>query len=126
MGWGRSARRGVGVRDLPGLRRSGVDEQFEHFTDRSLSTDGVRQGEMVLDAVAIATAVLVLDYVAGLGQIADNPEGAALRDAERSGDVAQAHPRVMPDADQGAGVVGKEAPLAHETSVTQRFPESSC
>jgi hypothetical protein len=111
---------------LRGLWCSGVDEQFEHFTDRSLSTDGVWQGEMVLDAVAIATAVLVLDYVAGLGQISDDPEGAALCDTERSGDVAQARPGVMRDADQGAGMVGKEAPLGHEDKCARSFPESSC
>ncbi len=76
---------------------------------------------MVVDAVAIATAILVLDDVAGLGQVGDDPERGALGDAERSGDVAQAHPRIMRDADQGAGMVGEETPLRHNTSIDERF-----
>ena len=106
---------------LRGLWCSGVDEQSEHLTDRSLSTDGFWQGEVVLDAVAIATAVLVFNDVAGFGQVGDDAEGGALGDAERSGDVAQANPRIMRDADQGAGMVGEEAPLGHGTSIDRFF-----
>ena len=89
---------------------------------RSFALDhGFRQGEVVLDTVAIATAVLVLDDVAGLGQVSDDAEGGALGDTERSCDVPQAHPRIVSDADQGAGMVGKEAPLRHGTSIDRSF-----
>jgi hypothetical protein len=73
---------------LRGLWGSGVDEQSEHLADRAISTDSFWQGEVVLDAVAIATPVLVLDDVAGLGQVGDDAKRGALGDVERSGDVA--------------------------------------
>jgi hypothetical protein len=99
----------------------GVDEQSEDVTDRSLSTDGFWQGEMVLDAIAVAAPVPVLDDVAGFGQVRDDGEGAALGDVERGGDVAQAHPGVVRDADEDPGMVGEEAPLGRGTSVDRIF-----
>jgi hypothetical protein len=69
------------------------------------------QGEVVSDAIAVATPILVLDDVAGFGELRDGPERAALGDAERGGDVAQAHAEVVRDADEGPGVIGEEAPL---------------
>src|SRR5208282_2259686 len=77
------------------LRAAGVHEQCQHLTDRPLSADGFWQGQMGLDAVAIAAAVLVLDDVAGFGEVGDDAEGAALGDAQRRGDVTQAHPGVV-------------------------------
>jgi hypothetical protein len=38
-------------------------------------------------------AVLLLDHVAGLGQVGDDAVGAAFRDAQSGCDVAQPHPR---------------------------------
>jgi hypothetical protein len=91
---------------LRGLCCSGVDQQSEDLTDRSLSTDGFWQGEMILDAIAVTTPVLVLDDVAGFGQVGDDAEGAALGDIERGSDVAQAHAGVARDADEDPGMVG--------------------
>jgi len=53
-----------------------------------------------LDVVAVAAAVLLLDHVAGLGQVRDDAEGAAFSDVQAGRDVAQAHPGVMGDAQQ--------------------------
>lgn len=121
MGWNWSVRSDVSVRHLRGLWCAGVDEKSEHLADRSLSTNRFWQGKVVLDPVPIATAVLLLDDIAGLGQVGNDAERGALGDVERSGDVTQAHPRIMRDADQGAGMVGKEAPLRHRTSIGRSF-----
>ena len=72
---------------------------------------------MVLDAVAIATTVLVLDDVAGFGQVGDDAKRGALGDAERRGDLAEAHAGVVGDADEDSGVVGEEGPLRHYTTI---------
>ena len=60
---------------------------------------------MALDAVAVATAVLVLDDVAGLGEVIDDSERSALGNAEHVGDLAQADagiPLVFADPDDPA------------------------
>ena len=72
---------------------------------------------MALDAVAIATAFLLLDDIAGLGQLRDDSERAALGDAERRGDVAQARPWILSYAHEGSGMVGEEGPFGHEPSI---------
>jgi hypothetical protein len=56
--------------------------------------------------------ILLLDEVAGCGQVGDDAVGAALGDVQAGGDVAQAHARVVGDAQQNSGVVGQEAPDA--------------
>jgi hypothetical protein len=73
---------------------------------------------MGLDAVAIAAAVLVLDDVVGFGEVSDDGKGAAFGDAQRRGDVTQAYPGVVGDADEGPGMVAEEASLRHERIVT--------
>ena len=55
-----------------------------------LSVSGERQ--VGLDLVALAAAVLVLDDVAGLGEIGDDAVGGALGDARPGRDVAQPQP----------------------------------
>jgi len=50
----------------------------EQLVDRRLSTDGCRQRQVVLDSVAVATAVLFLDDVAGVDQVVDDAERSAL------------------------------------------------
>ena len=49
-----------------------VDQELQHFTDRRFSTYGFSQRQVGLDLVAVATAVLVLDHVAGCVQVVDN------------------------------------------------------
>ena len=59
---------------------------------------GFGQGQVRLDLVAVTAAVLLLDEVAGCGQVGDDAVGAALGDVDAGGDVAQAHARVVGDA----------------------------
>ena len=61
---------------------------------------------MVLDPVSITPTLLVLYDVAGFGQLGDDAERRALSDAERRGDVAEAHTGVVGDADEDSRVVG--------------------
>lgn len=65
---------------------------------------------MRLDLVAVAAAVLLLDYVASLDQFGDDAVGVALGDAQSGSDVAQPYPRIAGDAQQHPGVAGQEAP----------------
>ncbi len=104
-----------------GLCRSRVDEQSEDLADRALSADGFGQRKMVWDAGAVATSVLVLYDIAGFGQVGDDAKGTALGDVGRGGDVAQTHAGVVRDADEDEGMVGKEAPLGHGTSIDKFF-----
>jgi len=46
-----------------------------------------------LDLVAVTAAVLLLDHVAGLGQLGDDAVSAALGDAQPGRDVAQPRSR---------------------------------
>jgi hypothetical protein len=66
-----------------------------------------------LDLVAVAAAVLVLQHVAGFGEVGDDAVGAAFGDAQTRRDVAQSRARVMGDAQQDPGVVGQETPVRH-------------
>jgi MmyB-like transcription regulator ligand binding domain len=65
-----------------------VHEELKHFADGSLLANASEQREVFLDAVAVATAVLLLEDVAGLGEVGDEAEGAALGDVERRRDIA--------------------------------------
>lgn len=55
-----------------------ADEEGQHLAQSTLPAGGFWQREMRLDLVAVAAAVLPLDYVAGLGQIGHDAEGTAL------------------------------------------------
>jgi hypothetical protein len=70
----------------PGCR--GTHKQFQHLADHPLLADASEKRQVVLDAVALATAVLLLEDVAGLRQVGDEAEGTALRDVERRHDIA--------------------------------------
>jgi hypothetical protein len=80
-------------------------------------TNGFWQQEVRLDLVAVAAAVLPLDHVAGVSQVGDDAHRAAFGDAQAGRDVAQAHPRVVNDAQQDPGVAGQESPVRHPQSV---------
>ena len=61
-------------------------------------TGGIATGSM-----AAASGLRVVDDIAGCGEAGDDPKGTALGDAQRRGDVTQAHPRVAGDAPEGPG-----------------------
>ena len=79
-------------------------------------------GGIAMGSLAAASGLLVVDDIAGCGEAGDDPQGTALGDAQRRGDVTQAHPRVAGDADEGPGT-GWRVPLRHEISAAlfQKF-----
>src|SRR5256885_1972757 len=93
--------------------RSGAGQEGQDLTDGGFPAAWFWQREMRLDVVPVAAAVLLLDYVAGLDQVGDDAEGAALGDVQARRHVAQAHPGVMSHAQQHPGVVGQEGPARH-------------
>lgn len=80
----------------------------------------------MLDGVPVAAPVALLHDVTGLGEVGDDGEGAALRDVERVGHVAQPEPRIVRDAEQYPRVVGEKAPLRHARDASNLIPVFSC
>ena len=68
------------------------DEDVEYLADGALLRDRFAQRQVRPDLVAVATAILVLDDVAAVGQVGDDAVGAAFGDIQRGGDVAEADP----------------------------------
>ena len=97
--------------------RFGLGDETEQLADGSLLDQGFGQGLIALDSVAVASAVLGLEHVAGLHQVGDDAECGSLGDAEGDGDLAQADAGVAGDAQQRLRVVGQEAPR-HDTDDT--------
>ncbi len=91
------------------------------------SAASLRQRQVRLDLVAVAAAVLLLDEVAGCGQVGDDAVGAALGDVQADGDiqaggdVAQPRARVVCDAHQHPGVAGQETSVRHDQTVYHLF-----
>jgi hypothetical protein len=52
-------------------------------------------------------------HIALVDQLGKDLVGTPLGDADGSGDVAQADPGVLSDAEQDVGVVGQEVPAAY-------------
>ena len=94
-----------------------VDKQVEYFANRALTVRRSGERKMILDLVAIPTAVTLLHDVPGGREVGDDSVGAALRDAERCRDVSESDPRVVRDADQSARMAGEEAPLRHTSAL---------
>jgi hypothetical protein len=114
---------------LSGRGRVGAGQEGQDFADGAFPAGGVWQREVRLDVVAVAAAVLLLDHVAGLDQVGDDAEGAALGNVQAGRDVAQAHPGVMSDAQQNPGVVGQERPARHPDKLPgsgYQIPENYC
>jgi hypothetical protein len=89
------------------------DEHVEYLSDGSLAGNGVTQWQMPLDLIPVSSTVLLLDDVARFSQVGDNPEGAAVADIQRCGDVAQKDAGVVRDTDQSESVVAQNAALRH-------------
>jgi len=102
-----------------------VDEHAQDLTDRSLARDRIPQGQVPLHLVSIPPTVLALHYVAGVGQIGDDPVRRSLGDVQFRRDVAQSDVGVMGDAQQHSTMVRQEPPLPrHDDSRT--FMETDC
>jgi hypothetical protein len=88
-------------------------EELEHLTDGAFLTRRFRQRQVVLDLVAIAAPVALLDHIARVSEVGDHPEGRALGDPKRRPDVAETNPRIASDAQQHPGMIRQETPLGH-------------
>ena len=90
-----------------------VQEQVEQLADGAFPADRVPQHEVLLDLVAVATAVTFLHDIPSAGEIGDDAVGRALGDVDREGKIAQPSVGLSGDEEDGAGVIGQEAPVAH-------------
>jgi len=88
-------------------------EEREYLTDGAFRTRWFWQRQVVLDLVAIASPIALLEHVAGVREIGDDPEGRALRDPECRRDVTQTNAGIARDAQQHPRVIRQEAPLRH-------------
>jgi hypothetical protein len=88
-------------------------EQVAHF---SILDERVPQRELGLDLVAISPAMSLAQHIALVDKLGEHLVGTALRDADRSGDVTQADPRVLGDAKQDVSMVCEEIPATSRTA----------
>jgi fatty acid desaturase len=94
----RPARRAASAVSRPGTREPGIaapgepgvlaPEKGEQVTDGQAPVGRLGHREVRLHPVAVPAAALLLDDVTGLGEVTDDPERAALGDADRRGDIA--------------------------------------
>jgi hypothetical protein len=93
------------VGDLLALRQN-----LEQLADLPLLDEGMPQGKLRLDLVAVPPALSLAQHVALFDQLGQNPVGGTLGDAYRSGNVAQSDARVMSHTYKDVGVVGQKVP----------------
>src|SRR6201996_4040203 len=108
-----AARAGAGA---PGIL---APEEPQQVTDGEPPVGRLGHRELGLKVVAVPPSALLLDDVPGCGKVADDPERAALSDADRRGDVAQPRIPVAGDAQQYERMIGKEAPGRHARKIPQ-------
>ena len=113
---------------LPVFSAAGVrpGEHVEHLADRPFAGDGVAEWEMRLDPVAVAPPGLLLDQVPGIDEIVHDAMCPPLGDVDLDSDVAETYAGVVCDAEQGACVVGEEAPTRHGGTVQQFRKHIAC
>lgn len=91
----------------------GAGQQIKHLADGLFPVSRLRQWEMGLDLVTIPPTVLLLDHIAGLGQVGDDAVRVTFGNGETCRDVAQSDLRVVGNAQEGPAVVGEEVPVSH-------------
>jgi hypothetical protein len=102
----------------PQFRAASRCEQRDDLAHGRLPGAGLGYRQVSLDLVTVAAAVLLCDHVASLGQVGDDPVGAALGNAQSRSDVTQSRARVAGNVQQDPGVVGQEAPVRHTDKCT--------
>ena len=83
---------------------------------------GPGKGKVPLHLVPVASTVLLLDDVAGGGQVVDDGVRIALRNAKGRSDVDEPYAGVVSDAQQRLSVVGTSLHSAMSTNIHRRFP----
>ena len=72
--------------------------------------EGMTQGQVRLDLVAIPPALALAQHVALFDQLGEDPMGGPFGDPDGGGDVPQSDSRIMSHAGKDVGVVGQEVP----------------
>jgi hypothetical protein len=93
--------------------RSTCRKNIQYLSNRLLTIGELRQWQLLLNLIAIAATLSLLNDVARVGQIGDNGIGVSLRYAKVGGDVTEAYFGIAGDAQQSPPVVGEEAPVGH-------------
>src|SRR5690349_16743406 len=96
----------VGLRGRP----LGSRERLEQLSHLTLADKRMAQRLLGLDLVVIAAPPPLSQHIPILDQLGENLVGAALGDADRGSDVAQANTGIPGDAEQDVGMVRKEVP----------------
>jgi hypothetical protein len=104
-----------------GARKADTGKHGQNFPDGGLPAGGFWQRKVRPDLVAVTAAILLLDDVAGVGQVGDDAVGAAFGDADAGRDVTQPHSRVVGNAQQHPSMVGQETPVRHAVQNTMLF-----
>lgn len=85
--------------------------------------DRVAKWQLRMDAVAVsASLALALENIAGF-EFGDDLVNGTFSDADRCGNIAQAHLGVIGQADQDVSVIGKESPRGGGFGVHLRVDE---
>lgn len=92
------------------LGRARGCEDGEQLADPLVTGERVREWQVGVDEVAVASTGAVARYVAGVGQLGDDAVGGSFGDADALADVAQSHTRLFGDADEDLGVISEEGP----------------
>jgi len=72
--------------------------------------EGVSEGSLGVDCVAVSSAVLFAGNDFGLFKLGDDALDGALGDSDLNGDVAQASFGISQEADEDVGVICQERP----------------
>jgi hypothetical protein len=89
-----------------------ADQDLEQIAHRSLLDEGMTQGNLRHDLVTVPPALSLAQHVTLFDQLGQDPVGGALGDPDRSGDVAQADPWVVSDANKHVRVVCQKVPAS--------------
>jgi hypothetical protein len=93
------------ISDLLALRRD-----FEQLADLPLLHEGMPQGKLRLDPVAVPPAMPLAHDVALFNELGQNPVGGSFGDPDGGGNVAQPDARVMSHTYKDVGVVCQKVP----------------
>jgi hypothetical protein len=90
-----------------------LGQDFEQLANLPLLDEGMPQGKLRLDLVAVPPALSLAQDVALFDKLGQNPVGGAFSDTYRSGNVAQSDARVMSHAYKDVGVVCQKVPAGN-------------
>jgi hypothetical protein len=94
------------VRLIPG-------QLSQRISERASSDGSVVRRRSGLHLVPISTPFPLLDQIAGVGHLVDDPVDAALRDVEIGGNIPKSSLGIIGDVQEYPSVIGKQIPWGH-------------